>query len=308
MSFKSNLTLALGRATLKFKDASPTIAVAGGIVGLGATVVLASRATLKAQDVVQKHKDEIKVLDEAYEIGSGKIDEETGEEIYSAKDYAQDNAMRWVGSAVAMLKLYGPAIIVGGLSVAAILGGHKAMGTRLAAMSGAVGVLERTLDNYREHMADELGEDVEKEAYAESQKKAVAKDKQEEVDAQHAGKKAEKKSYSTFARFFDEASTRWTRNPRENRLFLSNAQNYFNDLLLARGHVFLNEVYDHLGFDRVPEGQMLGWMYTGDEGSNNYVDFGIFESEDWAKRAFVNGDEAVVLLDFNLDGAIANQI
>lgn len=80
-----------------------------------------------------------------------------------------------------------------------------------------------------------------------------------------------------------------------------------NDVLIHRGHVFLNEVYDALGIERTPEGSVVGWV-LGDRG-DDFIDFGIF-GNDWdiAKRMFVNGDERSVLMDFNVNGVIWDRI
>lgn len=89
-------------------------------------------------------------------------------------------------------------------------------------------------------------------------------------------------------------------------------QNQMNDKLKARGHVFLNEVYDALGFDRSEAGRLVGWVWNKDntamEAGDGYIDFSIFDGSDYAKRAFVNGDERFILLDFNIDGMIYDLI
>ena len=88
-------------------------------------------------------------------------------------------------------------------------------------------------------------------------------------------------------------------------MYLKAQQNSFNDLLRARGHVFLNEVYDGLGLERSQAGAVVGWV-LGD--GDNYVDFGIFDGDKPRARDFVNGLEASILLDFNVDGVIYDLI
>ena len=127
--------------------------------------------------------------------------------------------------------------------------------------------------------------------------------------------KNESRSYSQYARFFDETSPYWYKNsgnrsndgPEMNLFFLRAQQNYANELLKHRGYLFLNEVYDMLGMPRTKAGQIVGWIYKeNNTDGDNYVDFGIYKTEKNAK--FVNGFENSILLDFNVDGAIIDKI
>ena len=111
--------------------------------------------------------------------------------------------------------------------------------------------------------------------------------------------------YSDYAKFFDEFNPNWQNDPEYNLMFLKSQQQYANDLLKARGRLFLNEVYDMLGIERTKAGQVVGWTYnmknpTGD----NFVDFGIYDMSKERVRAFVNGYEPSILLDFNVDGNV----
>jgi hypothetical protein len=106
---------------------------------------------------------------------------------------------------------------------------------------------------------------------------------------------------SVYAKFFDETCRQWSKNAEYNLMFLKAQQNYYNNLLMARGHVFLNEVYDALGIPRTQAGSIVGWVIGG--GDNN-IDFGIFDGDRPIVRNFVNGYEHSILLDFNVDGAI----
>ena len=89
-------------------------------------------------------------------------------------------------------------------------------------------------------------------------------------------------------------------------LFLRTQQNYANDLLKARGHLFLNEVYSMLGIPHTSAGAIVWW--TIGAGGDNYVDFGIFTRDSQVVREFVNGYERSILLDFNVDGVIWDMI
>jgi hypothetical protein len=59
---------------------------------------------------------------------------------------------------------------------------------------------------------------------------------------------------------FDENSPFWNASKEYNRVFLQCQENYFNHLLEARGHVFLNEIFDALGLKRTSYGQVAGWL------------------------------------------------
>jgi len=61
-------------------------------------------------------------------------------------------------------------------------------------------------------------------------------------------------------RTFNNLSSNFTHNNEYNRAFLVNQLQYFSNLLETRGHVFVNEVYDALGFSRTVQGQLNGWI------------------------------------------------
>lgn len=111
---------------------------------------------------------------------------------------------------------------------------------------------------------------------------------------------------SQYAKVFDDARAGWTKDPEYNLAFLKDQQNYCNDLLKAKGHLFLNEVYDILGIARTKAGAVVGWVY--DERNpigDNVVDFGLMHDYNYD---FINGYENTAILDFNVDGNILNYI
>lgn len=59
---------------------------------------------------------------------------------------------------------------------------------------------------------------------------------------------------------FGLENTHYMRKPNEyNHAFLLSMQSYARDVLQTRGHLFVNDLFDMLGFPRVQEGQIVGW-------------------------------------------------
>lgn len=109
-----------------------------------------------------------------------------------------------------------------------------------------------------------------------------------------------------YAAWFDETCVAWTRDAESNKFFLLRQQEYANEKLKAKGHLFLNEVYDMLGMPRTKAGQVVGWIYDPENTiGDNYVDFGLLDARN---SEFVNGYERSVLLDFNPDGDILDRM
>jgi len=104
---------------------------------------------------------------------------------------------------------------------------------------------------------------------------------------------------SLYARTFDAYNKHFSNRQKDNEMFLMAQQNYFNDRLNAVGYVFLNDVYETLGFERTARGQLVGWFK---EERSNPIDFGINEigADDLNGPAFT--------LNFNPDGVIYHKL
>lgn len=301
---------AIGRGGLILKKYSPEILTAAGVIGTVGSTVLACKATLKVEDILDEAKKKSNLINAVHD-GEIEVDAE-----YTDKDYSKDLLVNRTQTAVKLIKLYGPAISLGALSITAILGGQHILRKRNVAVMAAYKLCEESFNNYRSRVKDELGEEKDRQFYYGMTEETV-KDKVKSKDGKTktVTKKVEKAPdhlYSQYARFFDEANINWDKSPEQNMYFLKMVQNQMNDKLKARGHVFLNEVYDALGFNRSEAGQLVGWVWNRDntamEAGDGYIDFGIFDGNDYAKRAFVNGDERSILLDFNIDGMIYDLI
>lgn len=67
-------------------------------------------------------------------------------------------------------------------------------------------------------------------------------------------------TYTTYGHAFDESNSCWDPRPEYNMAFLQAQASYLQHVLDTQGHLFLNEVYDNLGMERTPAGQVMGWL------------------------------------------------
>jgi len=281
------LTKTVGRTILKTQKHSPTLLFGAGVVGVVATTVLACRATLKLQAVLEEAQSD---LEQIKEVESDK---------YSEADRTQDRTVVQIRTALTITKLYGPAVAMGIVSIGCLGGSHHILTKRNAGLMAAYASIEKAFSEYRQRVLDEVGEDKELEFRYGTEVVAEEGAKGKTVKRVSPG------TPSMYARFFDECSRSWSRQAEYNLLFLRCQQNYANDLLLSRGHVFLNEIYDMLGIDRSKAGAVVGWVVSD---GDNFIDFGVFDGNNPMARDFVNGREGSILLDFNVDGVIYDKI
>ena len=284
----------LARTALLAQKSSPEVLLAAGIVGMVGSTVLACRATLKMDTVLDDTKEKLttaKTLDHKN---------------YSERDRQRDISLIYYQTGIKVVKLYAPAVIVGGLSIYALTTSHSIMTRRTVALTAAYGALEKGFNEYRTRVIEKYGEEEDRDFRYGSQEVEI-------VDPKSGKKKTVKRVDmnglpSIYARFFDMTSTSWQKEPEYNMFFLQCQQNYVNDLLHSRGHVFLNEVYDRLGLERSKAGAVVGWILSKNGETDNYIDFGVFDGKTQIARDFVNGFEGSILLDFNVDGVIYDKI
>ncbi len=299
----SKITRAAGKVVLTLKKVSPEIMLIGGVVGIVGATVLACKATLKAKDIVEDTHD---MIDDAQE--------DALERDLPEKYRKREIFKIYIHQTGKMLRIYGPAIALGTLSLGLIVGSHCVLNRRYIGTAAACKAIEEAFKSYRAKVRNIIGEEDEKLLYLGGEKEVDIKVRDKETNAiitEHNGVIINPDySSSPYAKFFDESSPEWKKNPEYNRMFLECQQKYANNLLNARGHLFLNEVYDMLGIPRTQAGAVVGWLkYDPDNPDNDgYVDFGIFNAFNEKARDFVNGYERSILLDFNVDGLIYDKI
>ena len=294
---------------MHIQKASPEIFIGVGIGCMVAGGVFACKATVKAEAVIEEKNmtlEKINAVKAAVESDEEAYKEYT-EETYSNEDYKKDLYITYSTMVKNLVKLYWPALVLGGIGIGSIMHGHNILSKRNLAIAAAYKTVKEGYSEYRKRVIDELGEDADKRFKYGIHKKDI--EIEQEKDDGTIKKKTIKdvdvlEGYSKNAKFFDSASQHWQKSPEYNLLFLRERQEYANHLLQTRGHIFLNEVYDMLDIPRTKEGAVEGWIREG----NGFVDFGIYELYSDAARNFVNGYENVILLDFNVDGNILEMI
>lgn len=304
----NKLSRTFHKTAFKIKKHSPEILVVAGVVGVVGSAVMACKATLKVNEVLEEAKENVDKIHEAVEKG-----ETQSHKPYTVEDSKKELGIVYVQTGWELAKLYGPSLIIGGLSVSAILTGHNITRKRNIALAAGYTALETSFKEYRGRVVDRFGEALDRElkngikaievdeiVANEDGTETVVKKQVEAVDPNKLG---------IYTRMWDCGCKGWTKNPEYNLMFLRQQQNYANDLLQSRGHVMLNEVFDLLGIPRCEAGCFVGWIY--DEKNpigDNFIDFGIYDVYDETKANFVNGYERSILLDFNVDGKISHLI
>lgn len=294
-------TRLLSSTQYQVKKHSPEILMVAGIAGTIVGTVLACKVTTKVSEIIEEKNKNVEDVHTC-------LEEKPKE--YTEEDSKKDLTIIYAQTGVKLFKLYAPAIGVMALSFASIIAGHKVLKKRNIAIAAAYAAIDKGFKQYRKNVIEEFGEGVDQQMrFGLKSKEIKKKDKD--------GKTVKETEYyidpdanpldniSEYARFFDVASTKFAKDPEYNMMFLRRQQDYANEMLKSRGHLFLNEVYDLLDIPRSKAGQVVGWVYdkNGNTKGDNYVDFGLYRNDQGTRR-FVNGLEYNILLDFNVDGVI----
>ena len=285
------------KTVMKLKKHSPEILVVAGIAGTVVSAVLACKATTKVAEILDETNGTLDTIHEGMKTGAI-----NGQE-YTTEDGKKDTVVVYAQTGMKLAKLYGPAIILGTLSITSILASNNILRKRNVALGAAYAAINKSFKEYRGRVIERFGEQVDTELkYGIKAKKF----EEIEVDPETGKEKKVKKTVmvadpnlqSDYAVYFDSKSRNYETNPDYNRMFLKAQQAFANDKLQTRGHLFLNEVLDDLDLPRTPAGQIVGWTKDGPDG---YVNFRIVEVE----RETEDGrHEPALLLDFNVEGNI----
>ena len=298
------ITRGVSKLLLKTKKHSPEILVVAGAVGAVASAVMACKATLKVNDILDETKETVEKIHH--------VSETRDVTVYSEEDCKKDLTITYVQTGIKLVKLYAPSVILGTLSIGAMMYSNRILSKRNIALAAAYATVDKGFKDYRKNVIERFGEKIDHELKHNIKAKVIeaveidengdAKTVKEEVDICNEP--------SEYARFFDEMSRYYEKNAEYNLKFLKDQERYANEKLRRKGFLFLNEVYEMLDIPETKAGQIVGWVYNKDSENlpDGYVDFGIYDINRPKNREFVNGYERAILLDFNVDGNILDLI
>lgn len=281
------VTRLAGRAGLVLSKHAPTILTAAGTAGFIGTTILASKATLKVEETVAEETALLVKVHEAHE--AGKLED---------KDALHDKVVLYTRMTTKLAKLYAPALILGAASIISLATGHGIMLKRNASLAAAYAAVDQAFKTYKKKVESKFGKDAVIDALVSTAEEDLTKNEltMEAIAAVDG--------VSPYGVIFDETNNNWSADEDLSMLHLKCQQQYANDILQTRGHIFLNEVYKMLGFPHTPAGAVTGWVKgNGDD----FVDFnifeGTFEGEDNKGRTVTKW-----ALDFNVDGVMYDKI
>lgn len=307
-----NVGNSITKACFKFRKHSPEILVTAGVVGTVASAVMACKATTKVSDILDEAKSQVddvhKVLENC----------DNYSELYTEQDAKKDLTIIYAHTGIKLVKQYAPAVALGILSLGCIITSNNILRKRNIALAAAYATVDKGFKEYRGRVVERFGEAVDRELKYNVKAKKIT---ETVVDEETGKEKKVKKTIevaefaSEYARFFEEYTSDgkgntfknpyWEETPEYTLMFLKAQQQYANDILRAKGFLFLNDVYKMLGLPESKAGQIVGWVYNEENPvGDNYVDFGIYTGGTQNYSDFIYGTDGAILLDFNVDGNI----
>lgn len=294
------------------KKHAPEILLGIGIAGMFGGTFLACKATLQLEEILDDYQDSKDQIENGSELNAA------GEIKYPIEVAKKDMQITKVKAVGSIVKIYAPAATLMLVSTGCILGSYRIMSKRNVALMAAYKVMEEAFTTYRGRVVKELGEV--KDAHFMYGTDTVIEDGIE-IDEKGKEKKVTNEreelvpgaKLSGFARMFEDerpdqlggwtGSTQFSPVHDYNLSFLAAKERHFNDKLVVKGFVTVNEVLEELGFVSTEAGMVTGWRYKAENG-DGYISFrprGI--DGNWVMGT--DGDPIVV--DFNIDGVIFDQ-
>ncbi len=220
----------VSKAVLKTKKNSPAILTGIGIIGLGATAVLAYKSRHKVEEVVLN-------------IEEARINEEEIDKVEVARDLVE--------------ALYLP-VIVGTASVTAIFMSYRIQNNRIAILAGSLAASQAQNMLFEKKYRETHGDEEYVKFIAPTDKITT-----DVVDSKGKVKQSiaevKKDVDHTIGQWYDESIEYVSDDHTYNVAMIDSITEKLELKLFQRGTLLLNEVREALGFERIRAGALLGW-------------------------------------------------
>lgn len=292
---------------------SPEILMGLGAASFVATVVAASKETIKEQEILEAHQEvleDFEVMHEVHELDD--------------KAYKKSRINEYKDLTVLTVKNYIPAVAFGTVSLACFFGTFGIMKKRYTTLALAYTALEESFRAYRQRVIADKGEEADLYYLTGSKVKEVTvKDEEGNKTKQKQMLLPDGSLASPYVFKFGkykengELNQQWCNDQTLNRSYIYGQLDYINNQLMynrtvfddnhnvkVRGWVFLNELRELMGEDGNTAGSVVGNMIgNGEPGCNGFINpKRIYEATEIDPE---DGSEIpCFIIDPNVDGLI----
>lgn len=293
---KQFITRAYGATKLLLSANAPTIMVTAGVVAMGAGTVLACKKTLRVEEVLEKHVPDLEKIKKGRSLNLPSYDDNAA---------MSDTLALYGRVGFDLTKLYAVPTVIFGAGVALVFGGHRIMLQRNATLALAFTGVSKAFEAYRNRVVAEQGSEADQRFMHGYVVKTVVDDETGVTQGITTRDWDGVPNGDPYNRIFEQGATsQWQNDLTINKMFIHNQQRFANELLNRRGHLYLSEVYEALGFPESDISRIVGWkVKKNPDGSRDipFVDFGLDKPhpDDWKYDR-----ERAIYLDFNCQGLI----
>lgn len=289
---------------------SPKLFLIAGIVTTVSAVVMAVKATPKAEAAIEECRNRIANVEKAAANGVN----DAGEK-YTEEDKQKDVRTIKIQTGIKVIRVFTPTALLLGGSIASQICGYREMSARFAAAGAAYAALSDRYNRALKRTEDKYGKE-EAAALFTGKSTTEVLDVTDEVDenGQPILKKrtitvADDDDYTIiFGPFFPDGTPNpdWSDSMEINIQHLQMEQSYLTKMLQGGCDVTLNFVRSRFNYPRTEAGQIVGWHHSTDPNykGDGYVSFGLEDLYTRYRHGEEIPNEGCIVLNFNVDGNI----
>lgn len=296
------------------KQKSPELLIGFGLLNAAASVVLACFATKKTIDILKPVKIAIVNVHEKMDTLEDKDQTREQYKIQLRQMYLK------TGGKVALT--FAPTVLSFVLATVSIISSHTILRNRNVALAAAFTTLKASYDAYRSRIKDKYGDNIERDLFEGNVTEKIV-----ETDENENKKTTLVTTYNKNGLGGSGFQVLWgpgegmydlPKNGSLNLTTLLQQEQWFNQKLQAQGYVFLEDVYEQLGFSpaylgvkKLKGAHTVGWLYIpNDNTRDNYISFGLHDKDGKLTKQALDLQRGLIdsiWLDFNFDGDILSE-